>query len=119
MSMWHPVRQEESMADAPPTTPVRRPLSRRRGRRAALAALTALAVGATAAPAGAAAPPGTEQTRAAALQEVLFVGNNWAGTADIIRSWGDYARLGRINVVPDKEQRLWEIYLNPIRLAFY
>ncbi|KAB1905368.1 YncE family protein, partial [Micromonospora sp. AMSO31t] len=53
------------------------------------------------------------------LQEVLFVGNNWEGTADVIRSRGDYARLGRINVVPDRTERLREIYLNPIRLAFF
>ncbi|WP_307804486.1 YncE family protein, partial [Micromonospora echinofusca] len=93
--------------------------SRYRGRRAALAALTALTVGTTAAPAGATPPTRSAPARAATLQEVLFVGNNWAGTADVVRSRGDYARLGRINVVPDREQRLWEIYLNPIRLAFY
>ncbi|WDZ88039.1 YncE family protein [Micromonospora cathayae] len=49
----------------------------------------------------------------------MFVGNNWEGTVDVIRSRGDYARLGRINVIPDKTERLREIYLNPIRLAFY
>ncbi|MGW4296750.1 YncE family protein, partial [Micromonospora chersina] len=56
---------------------------------------------------------------AAGLQEVMFVGNNWEGTADVIRSHGDYARLGRINVVPDRDARLREIYLNPVRLAFF
>ncbi|KKK07363.1 YncE family protein [Micromonospora sp. HK10] len=97
--------------------------SRPRGRRAALAALAALALAAPAAPV-AAAPrvaqlPQAAQPAAAALQEVMFVGNNWDGTADVIRSRGDYARLGRINVVPDRAQRLREIYLNPIRLAFF
>ncbi|MEU1398727.1 YncE family protein, partial [Micromonospora zamorensis] len=52
-------------------------------------------------------------------QEVMFVGNNWEGTADVIRSRGDYAKLGRINVVPDRAARLREIYLNPIKLAFF
>ncbi|WNM40363.1 YncE family protein [Micromonospora halotolerans] len=87
---------------------------RRRGRRAALAALAALAL---AVPAPAAAP--RPAAAAAGLQEVMFVGNNWEGTADVIRSRGDYARLGRINVVPDRTERLREIYLNPIRLAFF
>jgi DNA-binding beta-propeller fold protein YncE len=50
---------------------------------------------------------------------VMFVGNNWDGTADVIGSSGDFARIGRINVVPDKARRLAEIYLNPIRLAYY
>ncbi|XVV09668.1 YncE family protein [Actinoplanes sp. CA-131856] len=53
------------------------------------------------------------------LREVMFVGNNWEGTVDVIRSSGDYAKLGRLNVVPDKNQRLTEIALNPIRLAFF
>ena len=41
--------------------------------------------------------------RAPALREVLFVGNNWDGTADVIKSTGDFAKIGRINVVPDKD----------------
>ncbi|MFI7601500.1 YncE family protein [Actinoplanes sp. NPDC049681] len=59
------------------------------------------------------------QAAAPALKEVMFVGNNWEGTVDVIASRGDFAKLGRINVVPDKSERLWEIYLNPIKLAFY
>ncbi|WIM99820.1 YncE family protein [Actinoplanes oblitus] len=56
---------------------------------------------------------------AAALREVMFVGNNWEGTADVIDSTGDFAKIGRINVVPDKSQRLAEIYLNPIKLIYF
>ncbi|MEU4479997.1 YncE family protein [Micromonospora sp. NPDC023966] len=97
------------MTPAPP-----RPL-RPRGRRAVLAALAALAV---AVPAPVAAAP-RPAAAAAGLQEVMFVGNNWDGTADVIRSRGDYVRLGRINVIPDRDERLREIYLNPIRLAFF
>jgi DNA-binding beta-propeller fold protein YncE len=101
------------MTAAPPAPPrARRPRLRRYG---AVAAALALVAAAAPTPAGAAPAP----ARAAALQEVMFVGNNWEGTVDVIRSRGDYARLGRINVVPDREQRLWEIYLNPVRLAFY
>src|SRR3954471_12182750 len=71
--------------------------------------VTAPAAAATAAP----------DTSAAALREVMFVGNNWDGTADVIKSSGDFAKIGRINVVPDKAQRLTAIYLNPVNLAIY
>ncbi|EFL36789.1 serine/threonine protein kinase [Streptomyces viridochromogenes DSM 40736] len=55
----------------------------------------------------------------AALREVLFVGNNWEGTADVIRSTGDFAKIGRIDVVPDKDERMAEINADPIRwIAF-
>ncbi|MEV7413717.1 YncE family protein [Streptomyces sp. NPDC089919] len=56
---------------------------------------------------------------AGGLREVLFVGNNWDGTADAIESGGDLARIGRIDVVPDKAERLTEIYLNPIKLGYF
>lgn len=82
-----------------------------------LAAATLLAAGgpATAAPAAgpAPAPP------ADGLREVLFVGNNWEGTADVLDSTGNLGTVGRIDVIPDKAERLREIYLNPVRLAFF
>ncbi|MET7963776.1 YncE family protein [Micromonospora zamorensis] len=95
-------------------TPVSLRPSRSR-RRAGLAALAALAL---AVPTPLMAKP-TRAAASAGLQEVMFVGNNWDGTADVIRSRGDYAKLGRINVVPDRAARLREIYLNPIKLAFF
>ncbi|MFG1676690.1 YncE family protein [Micromonospora sp. NPDC049282] len=95
-------------------TPVPPRPSRSR-RRAGLAALAALALAVPTPLAAAPAPAAA----AAALQEVMFVGNNWDGTADVIRSRGDYARLGRINVIPDRTARLREIYLNPIKLAYF
>lgn len=55
----------------------------------------------------------------AGLRQVLFVGNNWEGTVDVIRSSGDYAKIARVNMVPDKDERLNEIYWNPIKLAFF
>jgi YVTN family beta-propeller protein len=64
---------------------------------------------------GAAAPAGA----APGLRQVMFVGNNWDGTADVIRSSGDYAKIARINVIPDKSERLTEIYLNPLKLIFF
>ncbi|QKW10964.1 YncE family protein [Streptomyces sp. NA04227] len=53
------------------------------------------------------------------LRQVFFVGNNWDGTADVIESGGAYGKLGRINMIPDKEERLREIYLNPVKLAYF
>ncbi|MGX5186377.1 YncE family protein [Streptomyces avermitilis] len=78
----------------------------------AIAAALALTVGAGATTASA-------QDSAAALREVMFVGNNWDGTADVIKSTGDLAKIGRINVVPDKEQRLAQINADPIKWIYF
>ncbi|MER6362362.1 YncE family protein [Kitasatospora sp. NPDC001527] len=92
-------------------------LPRRRRPRAlaAAAAVLGLALPGTAV---AADGPGTPAAPAA-LREVMFVGNNWDGTADVVTARGDLARIGRIDVVPDKDQRLAEIYLNPVKLAYF
>ncbi|KAB2343678.1 YncE family protein [Actinomadura rudentiformis] len=66
-----------------------------------------------------AGPANAAPANAAPLQEVMLVGNNWEGTADVIKSRGDFAKIGRINLIPDKDDRLREIYLNPVRLAFF
>ncbi|WP_324788210.1 YncE family protein [Streptomyces sp. H51] len=70
------------------------------------------------------AAPATAATAAtdassAGLREVLFVGNNWDGTADVIKSTGDFAKVGRINVVPDKSQRMAEINADPIKWIYF
>ncbi|GAA4418959.1 YncE family protein [Actinokineospora soli] len=75
--------------------------------RRALVAACAAVVAAGLVPAAAAERP----------REVLFVGNNWEGTVDVLD--GRYAKIGRVDVVPDKEDRLREIYLNPVKLAFF
>lgn len=82
--------------------------------------LTAGALPAISGSAGASEIP--KQARATSseeLKEVFFVGNNWEGTADVINSRGDYAKIGRLNMIPDKKERLREIYLNPVKLAFF
>ncbi|MEP7738072.1 PQQ-binding-like beta-propeller repeat protein [Nocardioides sp. 31GB23] len=53
-----------------------------------------------------------------AKRRVVFVGNNWAGTADLLRP-GSFKRIARVDVVPDREERMGEILSNPVRLAFY
>ncbi|MCI4043574.1 YncE family protein [Streptomyces sp. TRM75563] len=106
-------------------SPARRPRRRHLFGMAALLAvgLTAGALPGVPASAGASEVPkqAREHVRATSdgLREVFFVGNNWEGTADVIDSRGDYARIGRIDMIPDKKERLWEIYLNPVKLAFF
>lgn len=56
---------------------------------------------------------------AAALREVLFVANNWDGTADVIKSSGDLAKIGRINVIPDKDARMAAINADPIKWIYF
>ncbi|MFB8169221.1 YncE family protein [Kitasatospora purpeofusca] len=82
-----------------------------------IAAVLGLTLPGATATAGTADRPGP--AGAAALREVMFVGNNWDGTADVITSRGDLARIGRIDVVPDKDRRLAEIYLDPIKLGYF
>ncbi|WP_020388274.1 YncE family protein [Kribbella catacumbae] len=66
-------------------------------------------------------PPASASTgtAGAATRPVLFVGNNWEGTADVVASTADLTKIGRINLIPDKDQRLAEIYADPIRLAYF
>ena len=56
---------------------------------------------------------------ATGLRDVVFVGNNWDGTADVIDPHQNYRRVTRINIVPDLQERLLEIYTNPVRLAYF
>ena len=67
------------------------------------------------------AAPATAATAdsSGALREVLFVGNNWDGTADVIKSTGDFAKIGEIDIVPDKAARLAEINADPIKWIYY
>ena len=78
---------------------------------AALVALAAVALPGVGA--GNEGPPETDQTR-----HVMFVGNNWDGTIDIIDA-RTYDRISRMDAVPDKAERLREIYADPVRLGFF
>jgi DNA-binding beta-propeller fold protein YncE len=77
-----------------------------------LALLAVAAAFASAAPAAFAAAPPPGQ------RDVLVVSNNWAGTADLIDPH-TFKRFERINVVPDKAQRIAEIELDPGRKLIY
>ena len=56
--------------------------------------------------------------RAADVRRAVFVGNNWDGTADVLAP-GSFKRLGRINVIPDRDARMQEIALSPDRLGYF
>lgn len=84
--------------------------------RALVAAGAALAVAAGAPTTTAAATEG--QTPVGDVRHAVFVGNNWEGTVDIIAP-GTFKRLGRINMIPDQDERMMEIATNPERLAYY
>ena len=79
----------------------------------ALALLAALPLAATAGAAGPEGPPERPDTH-----PVMFVGNNWDGTADVIDA-RSYRRLARINTIPDREERLREIFASPVRTGFF
>jgi hypothetical protein len=49
---------------------------------------------------------------------VLTVGNNWDGTADLIDPV-KFTRLARLNIVPDRDERMAEIALNPVDLGYF
>lgn len=52
------------------------------------------------------------------VRRVVFVGNNWSGTADLLDPQ-TFKRLARINVIPDFDARMQEIATNPYRLAYF
>ena len=51
-------------------------------------------------------------------RDVMFVGNNWDGTATVVDAH-TYRRIRTIDMVPDKAERMAEIATNPDKLAFY
>lgn len=82
--------------------------------RRALPVATAVALAATTL--GSSLPHATAET---SPTDVLYVSNNWEGTIDVLRGSGDLQKIGRINAIPDKKERLNEIYWNPIAWIAY
>ncbi len=62
--------------------------------------------------------PDASNSNPGKTRPVIFVGNNWEGTIDVIDAQS-YDKIGRINGIPDKRQRMTEIVLNPVRLVFF
>ena len=53
------------------------------------------------------------------LRDVMFVGNNWAGTASIVDARRLKVLKRGIDFIPDKAQELADIQKSPDKLAFY
>jgi YVTN family beta-propeller protein len=56
------------------------------------------------------------------LRSAIFVGNNWEGTADVIRPTRKgrrYTRVARLDIIPDISERMLEIAADPVRLGYF
>jgi YVTN family beta-propeller protein len=69
-----------------------------------------------------AAPAAVPSPAAAAnpepTREILTVGNNWEGTADLVDPQR-FERLARIDIVPDRAERMAEIQADPVRYGYF
>lgn len=53
---------------------------------------------------------------------VIYVGNNWDGTADIVQfdpNAATFTHLKRLDIIPDIDERMMEIYSDPERLGYF
>src|SRR5690606_23413797 len=53
------------------------------------------------------------------LRDVMFVGNNWPGTASIVDARDPQILKSGINLIPDKDQEMRDIRRNPLRLVTF
>jgi DNA-binding beta-propeller fold protein YncE len=60
------------------------------------------------------APAGAAET----TRSVLWAGNNWDGTADAIDPQ-TFQKVTRLNIVPDLQERMAEIQMDPVRLGYF
>jgi DNA-binding beta-propeller fold protein YncE len=79
---------------------------------------SALAALALVAPASAVATTPAPEPEPGVTRPVILVGNNWEGTTDVVDP-DTFERLDRINVIPDKAERLAEIGMDPVKQGFY
>ncbi|MGA8257823.1 MAG: serine/threonine protein kinase [Nocardioides sp.] len=52
------------------------------------------------------------------VRRVVFVGNNWEGTADLVDPTS-FTKIATLNIIPDYQERMVEIAANPYRLAYF
>jgi len=81
-------------------------------------AVLAVAASLLSMPPATATTPGVA-TAAPGLRDVMFVGNNWQGTASIVDANTRVMLKSGINLIPDKAQELKDITLSPVKLVFY
>jgi YVTN family beta-propeller protein len=79
--------------------------------------LVVLAVALTALLSGLVAPA-TAAPAAPETRDVLYVGNNWDGTADVVDPY-TFQHLARINIIPDINERMAEIQSDPERFGYF
>lgn len=89
-----------------------RPASRRIGRRLALGLGGALLAS------GALAAADDSPAADGALRDVVVVGNNWDGTADIFDP-DSFEVIKRLNIVPDRAERIDEIEASVLRSVYF
>jgi YVTN family beta-propeller protein len=88
-------------------------------RRTAAVALTiSLATGVVTTGALTLGAPAAQGSPAATPREVMFVGNNWAGTATVVDA-RTHRTLQTVDMIPDRAERMTEILTHPDKLAFY
>ncbi len=80
--------------------------------------IRALGAVAAAACAGALVPAAQAVAAAPATRDVLVVSNNWSGTADLIDP-RTFKRLKRVDVIPDRAQRVSAITADPTAKFYY
>jgi DNA-binding beta-propeller fold protein YncE len=95
-------------------------------RRLLIAAVAVMAVCALSAVAVSSAALKAGKAVSTATMHVVFVGNNWDGTADVLRfaqptkeKPASFKRIARVNIIPDIDQRMQEILLDPVRLGYF
>jgi DNA-binding beta-propeller fold protein YncE len=66
----------------------------------------------------AAVPTHTAEAKLKPTRQVLTVGNNWDGTADLVDP-RRFTRLAHINIVPDLAERMAEIQADPVRYGYF
>jgi hypothetical protein len=94
-------------------TPATKGVCKRQMLRGVVALVAVLAVAVV--PATSVAAP---RKKAPKTRSVLYVGNNWDGTADVIQP-RKFRRIARINIVPDLAERMAEIQSDPERLGYF
>ncbi|MCD6639058.1 MAG: serine/threonine protein kinase [Nocardioides sp.] len=63
--------------------------------------------------------PADAASRASGKRSVMFVGNNWSGTATVVDAQSLKVLKRGIDLVPDLDEELAAIRRDPVRLAYY
>jgi hypothetical protein len=87
--------------------------------RRAPARLLALATAALTVTGGLTAQAAEPRSPGGGLREVMFVGNNWAGTVNIVDPRTFEVLKGSVSLIPDRDEELARIRSNPANLALY